>query len=72
MVCLFSGDKPPNDAGALMTNPEKIERTDGRKAMLTYLDPKLIIAVKTQALTEGVHAYELIERILKDQIMPKG
>lgn len=55
-----------------MTNPEKIERTDGRKAMLTYLDPKLIIAVKTQALTEGVHAYELIERILKDQIMPKG
>ena len=54
-----------------MSNPEKAVRTDGRKAMLTYLDPDLIKAVKMQALSEGVHAYELIERILKDRMMPK-
>lgn len=54
-----------------MANLDKSERTDGRKAMLTYLDPELIKAVKIQALTEGQHAYELIERILKDSLMPK-
>lgn len=54
-----------------MTNPDKSGRTDGRKAMLTYLDPKIIKAVKMQALSEGQHAYELIERILKDRLMPK-
>lgn len=60
-----------DSAGAWMSNPEKAVRTDGRKAMLTYLDPDLIKAVKMQALSEGVHAYELIERILKDRMMPK-
>lgn len=52
-----------------MSDPQRAGRTDGRKAMLVYLHPDVIKLVKHRALSDGVHAYELIERLLKTELV---
>lgn len=40
-------------------------RPDGRKPLLVYLDPKLILELKREALEKDTHAYLLIEERLR-------
>ena len=42
-------------------------RRDGRRPMLVYLDPKVIQALKMEALEKQTHVYLLLEEILKDR-----
>lgn len=41
------------------------ERPDGRRPLLVYLDPKIIQALKIEALEKDTHVYLLMEEILK-------
>ncbi|WP_332714406.1 hypothetical protein [Pelagibacterium mangrovi] len=43
------------------------ERRDGRRPLLVYLDPKLIQALKVEALEKRTHVYLLMEDILKER-----
>ena len=47
-------------------------RTDGRKAMLTYMDEELIVQVKTAALVHDMNAYEIIEEAARLWLEKKG
>ena len=49
-----------------MKSTEPKPRADGRRQLLVYLDPELILTLKRQALDENTHLYLLIERILKN------
>lgn len=46
-------------------SPRSVARADNRKAMLIYLDPKLIQALKIEALEKQTHVYLIIEELLK-------
>jgi hypothetical protein len=46
----------------------RLERADGRRKFVVYLDPKLIHAIKIRALNEDRHAYELVEELLTQAI----
>jgi hypothetical protein len=43
-------------------------RDDGRKQMLVYLRPAVITAIKTEALAQDKHAYELVETALEQYL----
>nr|WP_295884587.1 hypothetical protein [uncultured Devosia sp.] len=47
---------------------DRLERADGRRKFVVYLDPKLIHAIKIRALNEDRHAYELVEELLTQAI----
>lgn len=47
---------------------DRLERADGRRKFVVYLDPKLIQAIKIRALNEDRHAYELVEELLTQAI----
>jgi hypothetical protein len=47
------------------TKSDRRMRPDGRKPLLVYLDPKLILALKREALEKDTHAYLLIEERLR-------
>lgn len=51
-----------------MDNMEKKPRDDGRRPLLVYLDPELILALKVRALQEGTHVYVVVEDILKKSV----
>lgn len=40
-------------------------RSDGRKPLLVYLDPKLIQDLKVEALKRDTHVYLIVEQLLK-------
>ena len=44
---------------------DRSSRSDGRRQMLVYLPPHLIKALKTRALHEDKHAYELVEKAVE-------
>lgn len=48
-----------------LTKTETREREDGRKALLVYLDPELILDLKRQALEDGRHVYLVVEEMLR-------
>lgn len=52
--------------GIAETKPEA--RKDGRRPFMLYLDPALIKAVKRQALDKDIHAYELVEGLLREHL----
>jgi len=47
---------------------DRLERADGRRKFVVYLDPKLIQTIKIRALNEDRHAYELVEELLTQAI----
>jgi hypothetical protein len=47
------------------------ERSDGRRKFVVYLDPKLIQAIKIQALEEDRHAYLIVEEIIAKSLHQK-
>lgn len=47
-----------------MTGSTKSSRADGRKPMLVYLPPRLIQALKTEALGRDEHLYIMLEKML--------
>lgn len=47
---------------------DRLERADGRRKFVVYLDLKLIHAIKIRALNEDRHAYELVEELLTQAI----
>lgn len=56
-------------AGIAETKPDV--RKDGRRPFMLYLDPAIIKAVKRQALDKDVHAYELVESLLREHLGSK-
>lgn len=52
-----------------MESPRQPRRSDGRKAMLVYLDPALIRDLKQRALAEDTHAYVLVEQALREKLV---
>ncbi|MET3896089.1 hypothetical protein ABIB57_000013 [Devosia sp. UYZn731] len=48
-----------------------VQRPDGRKKFVVYLDPKLIQSIKMKALEEDRHAYELVEEIIAKSLDQK-
>lgn len=55
-----------------MKSPEAKRRPDGRKALLLYLNPKLILALKQKALEEDRPAYAIVEEILSQRFAEGG
>ena len=41
-------------------------RSDGRKQLVVLLPPELIDAVKKQAIDQGCHTYEVVEKALSE------
>lgn len=52
-----------------MKSSEPKLRPDGRKQVLLYLDPKLILELKRRALDEDTHLYELVEQMLSAKVL---
>lgn len=44
-----------------MTEKSRARQIDGRKQMLVYLRPEMITELKTAALVDDRHTYELVE-----------
>ena len=51
-----------------MTTPEKKRRSDGRRSLLLYMDPQLILTLKRRALEEDRPLYELVEELLNAKL----
>ena len=51
-----------------MKTPENKPRPDGRRALLLYLDPKVIFALKQKALEMDRPAYMLVEELLSERL----
>ena len=51
-----------------MASTETKSREDGRRPLLVYLDPALILQIKKRALEENKHAYLIVEEILKQSL----
>lgn len=49
---------------AVMTSPENKRRPDGRRQLLLYMDPTLILTLKRRALEEDRPLYVLVEEML--------
>jgi|GEM_PF-5670883 len=59
--------------GNELNKSEATRRPDGRKALLVYLDPELILTLKRMALEDDRHVYLLVEDLLKEGLQtPKG
>ncbi|RUX96920.1 hypothetical protein EOA25_28630 [Mesorhizobium sp. M2A.F.Ca.ET.040.01.1.1] len=43
-----------------------IQRTDGRRSLLVYLDPVVIKALKKAAVDDDRHSYEIAEEAIRD------
>ena len=59
---------PSYNDGQTVTKTDTRSREDGRKALLVYLDPDLILQLKRQALDDGSHVYLVVERLLREGV----
>lgn len=51
-----------------MNNGDARGRPDGRRALLLYIDPALILALKRKALDENRPAYVVVENLLREKL----
>lgn len=47
------------------------ERSDGRRPLMIYLDPDLILQLKREALEKDTHVYLLVEKAMKERAAGK-
>ena len=47
------------------------KRADGRRPLMIYLDPQLILELKREALEKDTHVYLLVEAALKERAASK-
>lgn len=43
-------------------------RADGREPLFVYIDPEVILALKKLALDRKMHAYLIVEQVLREYI----
>ena len=46
-----------------------VERRDGRRAFLAYVDPQVIKSLKVAALQRDVPAYEIVEAAIQEWLI---
>jgi hypothetical protein len=46
-------------------------RPDGRKALLVYLEPEMIKALKKAAVDDERHSYEIVEEVVRKWLLDR-